>query len=1019
MKHGSSLRFSFQAKVLVPVLAFLVLLPMVTIWIINRHVSAEALVEGRRTLTAADAVFRHSLDIMERNLASRFRGFVNEPRFKAIAQLGDAKTMTEFLRDSMEELGGEVEFLTYSVHAGAILAGARLETRFDFDALQAPTTDMVKTAFEGEVIAGTAFLGRRHYNVICVPALSTDRLAVVGVLMVGLGFGDRTLQELKSLTRADIAVLHEGRLTATTLLHELPPQAEAGTGPEGTHNSPLIFPIVVDGEHFFALSGDYASAAGQPGFHYLLLSSYEARMQALRDIRFLLMSVSLIGIAISSASVWLLIRRITQPLRQLRDSAEAVGRGDFSRNVATYSNDECGELADTFNRMTAGLLASRTELERTVEVLRSTDARLRESEEQLRLTIESARDHMICTIDAGGIVVRWNAAAERLLGYSASEAQGLAYASFFASEDCSNGVPSRLLAVAGSAGTEAFEGWRMRRDGSRFWADVTLSRLPDGAGFVEISRDNTLRKEAEETLRAARDAAENANRAKTEFIANMSHELRTPMNAIIGMSSLLMNGKLPEETDECVRTIRSSADALLEIIDDILDISKIEAGRLELNEQPFDLIGCVEATVDLFSVRCRERDIGLSVILARDLPSVVIGDAGRLRQVLGNIVSNAIKFTERGGVTVHVSADRSAVEGERLLFSVRDTGIGIPTNRMDRLFKMFSQVDASTTRRFGGTGLGLAIARRLVELMGGTIGAESEVGHGSRFFFSVRASAAPMRTLPEFAGLEQCRVMLVGPETIGTQGAKLQLEEWGAQVRWVASPTEIDTAFDVLLLADCVMVEPAGSRAGGTGIMVRLVQRGHERTDDTTGEFLDVLMPLRPRALFAAVRRAAGLARKPPAAATKEPVLGAEFARKHPLRLLLVEDNPVNARVAQFLLKRLGYPADWVDNGRKAVDRVAHQSYDAVLMDLQMPEMDGLEATRRLHDIIPESGLPYVIALTANARKDDRDACTAAGMHDFMGKPVQLEKLADGLARAHAWIAARNKTSDSIPGTAV
>ncbi|MBE7539838.1 MAG: response regulator [Opitutaceae bacterium] len=1011
MKPRLALRFSFQAKVLAPVLAFLVLLPMVTIWIINRHVSAGAVVESRRTLTAADAVFRNSLDILERGLASRFRGFVNEPRFKAIAQLGDANTMTEFLRDSLDELGGEVEFLTYSVRPGTMLAGARRETRVDFGAFLSPTTRLAKTAFEGEAVVGTVFVGRSHYNVVCVPVLSTDRLAVAGVLTIGLAFGDRSLQELKSLTRADIAVFHDKQLTATTMLHELPLLSEDEIGPGENPNSQLIFPIVVEGQHFFALSGDYSATAGQPGFHYLLLSSYEASLQALRDIRFLLVSVSLIGIAVSSAAVWLLIRRITRPLRQLRDSAEAVGRGDFSHRVERFSNDECGELAGAFNHMTANLLASRTELERTVDMLRSTDARLRESEEQLRLIIESARDHMICAVDASGRILRWNAAAERLLGHSASEAQGLGYAGLFSPEDCAAGVPARLLAAAQSTGREAFEGWRVRRDGTRFWVDVTLSRLTDGAGFVEISRDNTLRKEAEEALRTARDTAENANRAKTEFIANMSHELRTPMNAIIGMSSLLMDENLPSETGEGVRTIQSSAEALLAIIDDILDISKIEAGRLEINQQPFDLCGCVEATIDLFSARCRERHLDLAVHFARDLPRIVVGDAARLRQVLGNLVGNAIKFTERGGVTIHVSTDRSVAGGEGLLFSVRDTGVGIPANRMERLFKMFSQVDASTTRRFGGTGLGLAIARRLVELMDGSIGVESEVGRGSHFFFTIRAPAEPMRTLPEFSALDKCRVILVGPETIATQGAKLQLEEWGAQVRWIASPADVQTAFDAMLLADGVEIETSSTGAGDPSPIVRLVWRRGERSHAATEAFLEVPMPVKPRTLHAAVLKAAGRLRKPPDIAPKGPVFGEEFAARHPLRVLLVEDNPVNARVAQLLLKRLGYAADWVDNGRKAVESLAHQSYDAVLMDLQMPEMDGLEATRRMPEVIPAGRLPYVIALTANARKDDQDACAAAGMHDFMGKPVQLEKLADGLARAHTWIVARDKNS--------
>jgi PAS domain S-box-containing protein len=971
-------------------------------------VSAQAAAEGRRTLATANAVFRNSLDILNRGLATRFRGFVNEPRFKAVAQLGDANTLNEFLQDSLQEMGGEIKFLTYSVHPGVLFAGARGDPQADFKSFLAPSTRLAAAAFEGEIITGVVFVRGHHYNVVCVPVLSSDRLSVSGVLTIGLNFGNTSLQELKSLTRADIAIFSGNHVSATTMLHELP-GAVRGDEERGNEPGPGgVFPLVVDGEHFFALSGDYASATDRPGFRYLLMSSYEARLQELRGMRYVLGSVSLIGILISSVCVWWLIRRITQPLRVLRDSAEAVGRGDFSRKVERFSNDECGELAGTFNHMTANLLASRTELERTVDMLSSTDARLRESEEQLRLTIESARDHMICTLDSGGRVQRWNAAAERLLGYTASEAQSLAYASFFSPEDAEVGAPGRLLAVANATGRDAFEGWRVRRDGTRFWADVTLSRLPDGAGFVEISRDNTLRKDAEEAMRTARDTAEAANRAKTEFIANMSHELRTPMNAIIGMASLLHDEKLPEDTSECVETIRSSADALLEIIDEILDISKIEAGRLELNEQPYDLCGCVEAVIDLFSGRCRERGIDLSVHLAGDLPGIVVGDSLRLRQVLGNLIANAIKFTERGGVTVHVSRDKSIEGGEGLLFSVQDTGIGIPADRMDRLFKMFSQVDASTTRRFGGMGLGLAIARRLTELMGGAIGVESEPGRGSRFFFTVRDLGEPLGAAPEFSGLDKCRVLVVGPGTITTEGVDRQLTTWGAQVQRVVSPADVTSGFDVILVAHDVVVGHSKPPTAGSRPIVRLVRQPGDRWKNPVDGFLDVSMPVKPRALFAAIRKVLDLFQQPSATPTAARVLGADFSAQHPLRLLLVEDNPVNARVARLLLERLGYAADWAVDGRKGVDAFTRQNYDLVLMDLQMPEMDGIEATRTLLRILAPGCIPYVMALTANARKEDRDACAAAGMHDFISKPVQLEKLAAGLERAHQWIVARN-----------
>ncbi|MEO7415336.1 MAG: ATP-binding protein [Opitutaceae bacterium] len=1004
MPRSAPLRVSFQAKVLAPVLAFLVLLPTVTLWIINRHISEQALAEARQTLTTADAVFRNSLDLIARGLATRFRGVVNEPRFKAVAQLGDVPTMSAFLRESLEEFGAEIEFVTYSLEPGTMLAGARREAHLDYESFQRATLGLARDAFEGDASTGTVFAGGRMYSVVAVPVPASDRLSVAGVLTIGLHFGDHSLRELRSLTRTEIVAFAEDRVAAATITLDAPEQLARETPAMSARKDHRVMPLQLKGEHFLALSNAYMAAPGRPGFNYLLLSSYEVRLQALRDTQLMLGAVSLIGIIISASCVSWLIRRVTKPLRILRDSAEAVGRGDFTQRVKKVSRDECGEVAGAFNQMTDNLLASRTELEKTVHTLRSTDARLRESEEQLRLTIESARDHMICTLNAQGGVQRWNGAAERMLGYTAAEAQGLAYASFFLPEEREAGVPERLLATAASHGREAYEGWRVRRNGTRFWAEVTLSRLPEGAGFVEIARDATLRKDAEETLRAARDAAETANRAKTDFIANMSHELRTPMNSIIGMSSLLLNDQLSSETRDSVQTIRTSADALLEIIDDILDVSKIEAGRLDLESQPYDLCGCIEQVVDGCARSTDGRDIEFVVHLARDLPAVVVGDALRLRQVLGKIISNAIKFTEQGGVTLSVSRATGADGTEELLFSVQDTGIGIPANQLDRLFKMFSQVDASTTRRFGGTGLGLAISKRLVELMHGTIGVESDVGRGSRFYFTIKVPSDSRGAPAEFSGLDQRRVLVVGSPRLTTQGVGQQFVTWGASVTCAATAVGAPGNYDLVVLTG----DPAPALNPEWEIpVVQLVPFGESAKSKPSSRCVTITTPVKPRALYAAARKLLELARRPAAPAATAQVYSADFSQRHPLRILLVEDNPVNAHVAQKMLQRFGYSADWAVNGCKALERLAVQPYDLVLMDLQMPEMGGLEATRMLRTLLAPSQLPYVMALTANARQDDREACAEAGMHDFISKPVQLEKLAAGLSRGHEWVSRR------------
>lgn len=682
-----------------------------------------------------------------------------------------------------------------------------------------------------------------------------------------------------------------------------------------------------------------------------------------------------------------------------------------SRTVGTGQNHLPIRILGTLQDIT-----SRREAE---EALRASQAATR------KLSMVAARtDNLVVIFSPDGRVEWVNESFTRATEFQLTEIAGKRLIEFLAGPDTDARAIGRIRNALSQGQAISTDIVQYTKTHKKFHLSYDIQPIRNKSteieNFIAVATDITARVETEQALRRAKSEADAASRAKSEFLASMSHEIRTPMNGVIGMTSLLLETKLDDDQREYVNTIRNSGEALLTIINDILDFSKIESGKMELERLPFDLGSAIEESLELFVVQAAAKKLELVYHVERGVPATILGDVTRLRQVLVNLINNAVKFTPGGSISITARlapgdpSELGVPPGRLLLeFSVRDSGIGIPPDRLNRLFKVFSQVDSSTTRKYGGTGLGLAICQRLCALMGGEIRVESEQGKGSNFVFTIQTEAVPQTSQEELPALPPAlrngeKVLIVEDHPVTQQRLVDLFRSWGADILVADNAPQAQRLLQeyprpglLVLDFDDTDLDRFFSHyravAAPRLIMVPFGSVPPDTTNDRHA-YMFIAKPIRSGGLYQAVASLfASVVRQDAAAAAtpSAPVLGEEI----PLDILLVEDNLVNQKVALRFLDRLGYRANAAGNGLEAINALEARRYHLVLMDLQMPEMDGLEASRQIRKRFATEQQPKIIALTANALQGDRELCIEAGMDDYITKPVKITEIEAAIRR--------------------